>query len=128
MLYEKAQRTNVHLVFTADGAALTKSRTHVSCGVKIADPDGIHSITGLPLGTSNVDEPNDEDEKEIFKFMQSRELCTILAIADARDSKDLYYDVFCDFFDYAKKIGEHGIEANNGEPKLQPFIISFPNT
>ncbi len=125
-LYEKAQRSNVHLAFTANGAALTKSRTHVSCGVKITDPDGIHPITGLPLGTSNVSEPNDEDEKTTFNLMQSRELCTILVIADARDSKTLYYDVFRDFFDYAKKIGEHGIEANNGEPKLQPFIISYP--
>jgi hypothetical protein len=58
--------------------------------------------------------------------MQSRELCTILVIADAHDSKDLYYDVFRDFFDYAKKNSEHGIEANGDEPKLQPFVISFP--
>ncbi len=105
-LYEKAQRANVSLAFTADGAALTKSRTHVSCGVKITDPDGIHPVTGLSLGSSNVDEPNgdDNEEKTIFNFMQYRDLCAILIIADARDSKDLYYDVFRDFLTMQKKL------------------------
>jgi hypothetical protein len=127
-LYDKAQRTNVSLAFTADGAALTKSRTHVSCGVKVTDPDGKHPITGLPLMCIDVDEDCDDDDggKTIYNFMQSRELCTILVIADAHDSKELYYDVFKDFFKCVEKLGEHGMDASNGEPKLQPFIISYP--
>jgi hypothetical protein len=125
-LYEKAQRTQVSLAFTADGAALTKSRTHVSCGIKITDPDGIHPVSGLPLVASVLGDGDGEGEQSIFNCMQSRELCTILVIADARDSKDLYYDVFRDFFDYAIQIGEHGIPASNDGPKLQPFGISFP--
>jgi hypothetical protein len=123
-LYEKAQRTQVSLAFTADGAALTKSRTHVSCGIKITDPDGRHPITGLPLVENVVDE--DEGGKSIYNCIQSKELCTILVIADARDSKELYYEVFRDFFDYALHISSHGIAASDDGPQLQPFLISFP--
>jgi len=123
-LYEKAQRTQVSLAFTADGAALRKSWMHVSCGIKITDPDGRHPITGLPLVENVVDE--DEGEKSIYNCIQSRELCTILVIADARDSKELYYDVFRDFFDYALHIGNHGIAASDDGPQLQPFLVSFP--
>jgi hypothetical protein len=36
-LYSKKLFSNVSIAFTADGAALIKSRTHVSCGVKIMD-------------------------------------------------------------------------------------------
>ncbi len=44
-----AQNSNVSIAFTADGAALMSSRTHVSCWVKITDVDGIHPVTGIPL-------------------------------------------------------------------------------
>jgi hypothetical protein len=77
------------------------SRTHVSCGVKITDVDGIHPLTGIPLGNC-VD--GDFDEKAWFNVMQSRELCAILFMADAKDSKELYYDVFKDVYDYSEKL------------------------
>jgi hypothetical protein len=125
-LYEKAQRTQVSLAFTADGAALTKSWTHVSCGINITGPEGIHPVSGLPLVASVFGDGDGEGEQSIFNCMQSRELCTILVIADAHDSKDLYYDVFHDFFDYAIQIWVHEIPASNVGPKLQPFGIIFP--
>jgi hypothetical protein len=41
-LYEKVQQSSVSISFTADGALLFNSRTHVSYGIKIMDTDGIH--------------------------------------------------------------------------------------
>jgi hypothetical protein len=122
-LYEKAQSTNVSIAFTADGAALMSSRTHVSCGVKITDVDGVHPVTGIPLGNC-ID--GDFDGKSSFNMMQSRELCAILVMADAKDSKELYYDIFKEFYDYSEKLRVHGMEAKDGEPALKPFLSSHP--
>jgi hypothetical protein len=120
-LYEKAQRTNVCISFTGDGALLLNSRTHVSCGVKITDVDGIHPVTKLPL--TAVDEDTDEN---FYNCMQSRELCAILVMADAKDSKELYDDVFKNFYNYAEKLRIHGMAASDGEPALKPFIATHP--
>lgn len=122
-LYEKAQQTNVSIAFTADGAALMKSRTHVSCGVKITDVDGFHPKTGLPLT-----QPPEGDDLggTYFNFVQSRELCAILIMADAKDSKDLYRDVFKEFYDYSERLRLHGMEAEDGEPALKPFLVTHP--
>jgi hypothetical protein len=110
--------------FTADGALLMKSRTHISCGVKITDVDGKHPITGLPLMASADDD--DYDEEKSIRCMQSRELCAILVMADAKGSKALYYDVFHDFYDYSKRLHLSGMPARDREPVLQPFLVSHP--
>jgi len=123
-LYEKAQRTSVSIAFTADGALLMKSRTHISCGVKITDVDGKHPITGLPLMATADDE--DYDEENSIRCMQSQELCAILVMADAKDSKELYNDVFRDFYDYSESLRLYGMPARDGEPALQPFLVSHP--
>jgi len=122
-LYEKAQRTNVSLAFTADGAALMKSRTHVSCGVKITDVDGFHPLTKAPLI-----QPADDasDDQTMFNMVQFRELCAILVMADAKDSKELYYDVFKDFYEYSEKLRQYGMEAYGTEPALKPFLVTHP--
>ena len=58
-LYEKAQRTSISISFTGgDGALLLNSHTHVSCGVKITDVDGIHPVTKMPL--TAIDKDNSE--------------------------------------------------------------------
>jgi hypothetical protein len=67
----------------------------VSRGVKITDPDGFHPKTGLPL--TQLPECDDKGGT-YFNFMQSRELCAILVMANAKDSKELYYDVFKEFY------------------------------
>jgi hypothetical protein len=122
-LYEKAQRTGVSLAFTADGAALMKSRTHVSCGVKITDVEGFHPVTKMPLSIPADDE---SDHENIFNMVQSRELCAILVMADAKDSKELYYDVFKEFYSYSEKLRQYGMEADEGEPALRPFLVTHP--
>jgi hypothetical protein len=121
-LYEKAQRTSVSISVTADGALLLNSRTHVSCGVKVTDVNGIHPITKLPLAIS-ID---DEEKENVFNCMQSRELCAILVMADAKDSKELYNDVFREFYNYAEKLRIYGMEASDGEPALKPFTVTHP--
>ncbi len=123
-LYEKVQKTSVSLSFTADGALLMKTRTHVSCGVKVTDVDGKHPIAGLRLMSSCEDD--DYDEESTIKCMQSRELCAILVMADAKDSKELYYDVFSEFYEYSEKLRQFCMPARDGEPALQPFIVSHP--
>jgi hypothetical protein len=93
-LYEKAQRSSISISVTADEALLLNSYTHVSCGVKITDVDGIHPITKLPLAIT-ID---DKEKENVFNCMQSRDLCAILVMADAKDSKELYNDVFKDLY------------------------------
>jgi hypothetical protein len=120
-LYGKAQRASVSISFTADGALLLNSRTHISCGIKITDVDGIHPVAKLPLTAV------DEDTKETFyNCMQSRELCAILVMADAKDSKELYSDVFKDFYEYAERLWIYGMPECDGEPALRPFTSLHP--
>jgi len=120
-LYEKAQRESVCISFTADGALLLNSRTHVSCGVKITDVDGIHPVTKAPL--TAIDEDTDE---QFYNCMQSRELCAIMVMADAKDSKELYEDVFKDFYEYAEKLRIEGMPECDGQPALKPFKVAHP--
>ena len=120
-LYEKAQKVGVAIAFTADGAALMKSRTHVSCGVKITDVDGYHPLTRMPLTTINEE---DDADGTRFNMVQSRELCTILVMADAKDSKELYDDVFKEFYEYSEQLRQFGMEEKDGEPALKPFLVT----
>ncbi len=122
-LYSKAQHSNVSIAFTADGAALMKSRTHVSCGVKVTDVDGVHPLTRMPL--TNVSDEM-EGNGTCFNMVQSWELCVILVMADAKDSKALYNDVFKEFYQYSEKLRQFGMEATDTEPALKPFIVTHP--
>jgi hypothetical protein len=122
-LYEKAQKVSVAIAFTADGAALMKSCTHVSCGVKITDVDGYYPLRRMPLTTINEE---DDAEGTRFNMVQSRELCTILVIADTKDSKELYNDVFKEFYEYSKQLRQLKMEEKDGEPALQPFLVTHP--
>jgi hypothetical protein len=122
-LYEKAQKASVTIAFTADGATLMKSHTHVSRGVKITDVDGYHPLTRMPLTTINEEEDGDGTH---FNMVQSRELCIILVMADVKDSKQLYNDVFKEFYDYSKQLHQFGMEEKEGEPALQPFLVTRP--
>jgi hypothetical protein len=121
-LYEKAQRESVCLSFTADGALLLNSRTHVSCGVKITDVDGVHPVTKKPL--TAVDE---DTEEAFYNCVQSRELCAIMVMADAKDSKELYDEVFSEFYAYTERLRIEGMSASDdGEPALKPFKVAHP--
>jgi hypothetical protein len=46
-----------------------------------------------------------------------------MMIADARDNKALYEDVFKEFYDWGKQISISGIAGVNGEPDLMPFKV-----
>jgi hypothetical protein len=90
--------------------------------VKITDVDGRHPITGLPLMRSCDDE--DYNEENTMQCIQYRKLCAILVMADAKDSTALYYDAFRDFYDFSERLRQFGMPASDGEPALQPFIVS----
>jgi len=96
---------------------LLNSRTHVSCGIKITDVNGIHPVTKLPL--TAVDE---DTEETFYNCMQSRELCAIPVMADAKDSKELYSTVFQDFYEHAERLQINRMPECDGEPALRPFI------
>jgi hypothetical protein len=72
------------------------------------------------------EDDDDYDEEKSIRCVQSRELCAILVMADEKDSKELYYDVFHDFYDYSKRLHLFGMPARDGEPALQPFLVSHP--
>jgi hypothetical protein len=116
-LYELAQRESIKIAFAIDGADMIQEWTHVSAGVKIIDTRGHHPITKQPLLQKR------DDGEEAFVRVQSFELCSLLMIADARDSKDLYDDVLKTFYDWDKEISRIGIPAANGMPALRPFDV-----
>jgi len=90
-LHDIATRDHVKISFAIDGADLFKDRTHVLAGIKITDTWGVHPITKQPLFVQS-----DDGEEKIVRI-QSCEMCCILIIADARDKKELYEDVFESF-------------------------------
>jgi hypothetical protein len=87
-LHELATHESIQIALAIDGADMIYDQTHVSVGVKITDTCGYHPVTKQPL----LQRTDEGDEK--FVRVQSFELCSIMIIADARDSKDLYEDVF----------------------------------
>jgi hypothetical protein len=117
-LCELATTESVNIAFAIDGADLIRDRTHVSAGVKITDPRGIHPVTKQPL----LMRTNDDEEK--YVKVQSFELCALMIIANARDTKALYEDVYKDFYDWGKKISSEGLPDENGEPELRPFNLT----
>ena len=118
-LDELATREGIRISLSIDGADLFKDRTHVSAGIKITDTRGVHPVTKQPLFM--VD--NDTNEEKIVKI-QSSEMCCILVIADARDKKEMYEEVFREFYDWGKRIGDVGLPASDGNPALVPFHVT----
>jgi len=121
-LHSIAEESSVKIALTVDGADLFKGRTHVSTGVKITDERGIHPISRRPLGIVNVD-----DDSIDFIKIQSQELCCVMIIADAVDSKHLYTDVLKEFYDWGNEIRLNGLPASEFGPKLQPFTVLYNN-
>ena len=117
-LHDRATTESVKISLAIDGADLFKDRTHVSAGIKICDPNGIHPVTKQPLFVRN-----DNGEEKIVR-MQSSEMCCILIIADARDKKELYEDVFREFYQWGSAIAAVGLPATETEPALQPFTVT----
>ena len=117
-LHEVAIKESVSIALAIDGADMIRDRTHVSAGVKITDTRGIHPITKQPLLQRN------KEGEEKFVRVQSFELCSLMMIADARDSKSLYEDVFKVFYDWGKLISFQGLPAVDGEPQLKPFNVT----
>ncbi len=80
-LHKVAVYESVSIALAIDGADIIRDRAHVSAGVKKTDTRGIHPITKQPLLQRN----NEGEEK--FVRVQSFELCSLMMIADMRDSK-----------------------------------------
>ena len=51
-------------------------------------------------------------------------MCCVMVIADARDKKELYEDVFRDFYDWGRQLAVNGIPATDTEPALRPFTVT----
>jgi len=118
-LDELAMTSRIKIYLSIDGADLFKDRTHVSVGIKITDTHGVHPVTKQPLFM--VD--SDTNEEKIVKI-QSSEMCCILVIADARDKKEMYEEVFKEFYDWGKRIGSVSLPASDGNPALLPFLVT----
>jgi len=114
-LHDRATRERVKISLSIDGADLFRDRTHVSAGVKITDPNGIHPVTKQPLFI------REEDGREEIVRIQSSQMCCILIIADARDKKDMYEEVFREFYEWGDLISREGLPADGDEPALLPF-------
>jgi hypothetical protein len=119
-LHDLAQTTSVKIALTVDGADLFKGRTHVSTGVKITDSRGLHPITKQPFMVLNRE---DEDDDAYVK-VQTREVCCVMIIADAKDNKHLYEDVFKDYYEWGEKLRLEGLPASDFGPKLCPFTVT----
>jgi hypothetical protein len=52
--------------------------------------------------------------------------CAILVMADTKDSKELYSNVFKEFYEYSDKLCQLGMDAAVSEPALKPFIVTHP--
>jgi hypothetical protein len=60
------------------------------------DRRAINPLSGIPIGF--------QDSMKL----QSRELCYLVKILIAKDTKLLYKDYFTDFFEFFKGVEEHG--------------------
>jgi hypothetical protein len=97
-LYELAQVDSVKVALSVDGANLFKGRTPVSTGIKITDERGLHPITKQPFWVS----ARENDDNDMFCKIQTKEACCMMIIADAKDNKHLYEDVFKEYYDWGK--------------------------
>jgi len=65
-----------------------------------------------------------DDGDEMFMNVQSYHMCSLMIIADARDKREIYEDVFRVFYAWGEQIATHGIPARDGEPALCPFQLT----
>jgi hypothetical protein len=117
-LHDLAQSNSVKVSLAIDGADLFKDRTHVSAGIKITDCHGVHPVTKKPLFVQD-----DNGEEKMVK-MQSSEMCCILIIADARNKKEMYEEVFREFYQWGDRIRQFGLLASDSEPALHLFSVA----
>jgi hypothetical protein len=47
-----------------------------------------------------------------------------MIIADTKDNKHLYEDVFKDYFHWGERLRQEGLSASQFGPKLCPFIVT----
>ncbi len=59
--------------------------------------------------------------------LQSSDVCCIMMIANAVDSKQLYENVIKDFYKWGNNLRLNGLPASDLGPKLMPFQILFMN-
>ena len=101
----KSTTGGVRIAITLDGADLSRTVQHVTCGIKIVDSRAVNPITGIPIGLEGV---------------QSRENCFACKILLTKDSKMLYCTHFSDFFAWTKQLSTKGVGG------YQPFIVASP--
>ncbi len=99
-LHDLAQTSSVKVALTVDGADLFKGRTHVSTGIKITDERAVHPVSKQPFLVAN----RQDDDEDMFVKVQTREVCCIMIIADAKDNKHLYEDVFKEYYEWGKSL------------------------
>jgi hypothetical protein len=119
-LHELAQKESVKVALSVDGADLFKGRTHVSTGIKITDERGLHPITRQPFLVA----ARENDDDDMFAKIQTKEVCCVMIIADAKDNKHLYEDVFKEYYDWGEMLRREGLAASQFGPKLMPFTIT----
>ena len=84
----------VRIAITLDRAYLSRNIQHVTCSVKIVNPQAVNPMTGIPIGLEGI---------------QSRDFCFLMKILLTKDSKALYHTHFKDFFEWSKKLGTEGV-------------------
>ena len=95
----------------------------MSVGIKITDHRRRHPITKKPLFVQPEDSGSDA---ATYLNVQSRELCCILVMVDAHDSKSLYSHVFDEYYKAAEKLPMEGLAASQYGPVLKPFDLTYP--
>ena len=125
-LTEVARNGPVSIAITSDGANSFRNHTQISLGLKVIDKCGHHCKTKMPLFAAfNEDE---DDSSGMFENIQSREMCTILVMADAKDKSVMYPELFAKLYDYAESLRQHGMAASGDDkPYLHPFNITYPS-
>ena len=117
-LHEIAGNSSVSIALAIDGADLVRDHTHVSAGVKITDICGCHPMTKQPL----LQRSNEGEER--YVTVQSFKLCSLIIVAEAKESKALYEDVYKGFYEWGKQISIHSLSATDKEPALRPFKVT----
>jgi hypothetical protein len=117
-LHSLAQSESVKVSMSLDGADYFRDRTHVSTGMKVNDTRGCHPTTKQPLLIRNI------DQTETICNIQSQEVCCIMIVADACDKKELYQDVFADFYRWGESLRTEGLPASIHGPALKPFDLT----
>jgi hypothetical protein len=51
-------------------------------------------------------------------------VCCVMIIADAKDNKHLYEDVFKEYYEWGEKLRLEGLPESELGPKLMPFNVT----